>query len=150
MNRRYLLFGQCLRSLRLSARLTQTELAKLIDVSHSYPSVLERGINRPEPPVLRRLVAVLRAHGAPADYAELAALCGYGAPPPAASVPVDELAKVPILRRLAGLPLRVLEGMDAFASRVSEEAYDPETGRALPPEPEPRPRFPDAPEPLSD
>src|SRR5215831_3542107 len=70
--RPYLALGRRIAELRHYARLSQRELAHNAGYSEGYIPRIERGLNRPEPDVLRAIARALSA-----DYDELAVLAGY-------------------------------------------------------------------------
>lgn len=54
--------GNNLREARIDRRLTQVEVAELIDKKSNYYSKLERGEARPSLKTLEKLVSVLKVH----------------------------------------------------------------------------------------
>ncbi len=70
--RPYRALGRRIAAARAARKLTQRQLAELIDVSSSYPNQIEQGRNRPDTDVLAAIARVLEL-----DYDELAVLAGY-------------------------------------------------------------------------
>lgn len=107
--------GRRIAALREQRGLTQWELAEQAGISKSYPGVIERGENRPDPAILRRIARALDA-----DYHELAALAGYIDHPQGdvtLEVPADRAARV---RWYAGLSPRLQD----LARRLLDAATD--------------------------
>lgn len=71
-------FGEILRELRGSRRISQLQLARLVGVNHSYISRLERGTRAPSPGLVQRLSAAL--HLDADEQARLAQAAGYLVP----------------------------------------------------------------------
>jgi transcriptional regulator with XRE-family HTH domain len=106
--------GRRIRELREAQRLSQVDLAGLVNVSQTFISAIERGISQPERHLLRRLATTLGG-----DYEELAVLADYRDPPPVESatieVPADNLS---LRERVARRPAYLLRAFEDFVESL--------------------------------
>lgn len=125
--RKYTPLGDALRYLRKRAGLSQAQLAESAGMDRSYISMLENG----QRTNISYEYAAALARGLGISMEDLYKATGSGwigeAPPPA--LPVDDPAKLPILRRLGDLPVEGLLQLERIWRVIHLESTPRDEGR---------------------